>query len=300
MTSRGYDRDIAVLPMTLTRNSCSTQFMKRLFYALTILLLTSFAPAKAAMTDWTEVQGGAVRLIASGPLDDGHYLAGLEFLMEPGWHTYWRYSGEAGIPPQISLSEQTNIKSWEVLYPVPERYNDGFSESIVYQDGIVLPIKVTPDDLHQPAQLTMDVFFGICKDICVPGDASLTLELTPDAKTDTLALKLIDRDLSAVPGNMAPGALKIVSTEYSGKAEGNLIIEAELVDDKTPDLFAAGPTGSYIGLPKLVELKGTKAIWHLSTKGLKASPDDNVLRLVLTDGNLAIEHLEPIPSDWIN
>ncbi|MEP3048574.1 MAG: protein-disulfide reductase DsbD domain-containing protein [Roseibium sp.] len=273
--------------------------MTRLFQAIIVLLLTAVVPVQAAMTDWTEVQGGAVRLIASGPPEDGHYRVGLEFLMEPGWHTYWRYAGESGIPPQITFKDQTNIKSLEVLYPVPERYNDGFSESIVYHDGIVLPIIVKPETLESPVRLSMDVFFGICKEICVPGDASLTLELSSDAISDTLADKLISRDLAAVPGNTAVGALKINSVEHSGTAEEVLIIETETDGSGEIDLFAAGPVGSYIGLPKLVDQTGTRAIWHLSTKGLKSTPDDNILRLVLKDGAVAVEHLEPVPASWV-
>ncbi|MDN3718361.1 protein-disulfide reductase DsbD family protein [Roseibium salinum] len=229
---------------------------------------------------------------------NGQYLAGLEFLLEPGWHTYWRYPGDAGIPPQISFEGAENLADAEVLYPAPERYDDGFSESIVYHDGIVLPIRVTPEHAERRVRLSVDVFFGICKEICVPGDAALSLDLDPAAETDGLASRLIERDLAAVPEAGADGDLRISSVTLSDQRD-SLVIEAQVRDGQSPDLFAAAPEGSYIGLPKFTGQSAGRATWRLSTKGLAASAGDNMLRLVLTAGDKAVEHLQPIGPDWV-
>lgn len=284
--------------MTLARNSCSTEVMKRSVIAFLLALAALPVPAHAAMTGWTEVQGGAIRLIATGPIKDGRYLAGLEFMLEPGWHTYWRYPGEAGIPPLIDASESANLKSTEVLYPAPERYDDGFSESIVYHNGIVLPLRIEPVSPGQAVTLKLDVFFGICNEICVPGDASLTLDLAPDAQTDDLAQKLIARDLEAVPaaGPSEDLQIKAVALSASGDA---LEISAHVPEDAVPDLFAAAPEGSYIGLPKPAGQTGEKPLWRLSLKGMKTTDKDTHLRLVLSAGGRAVEQLFPIDPAWV-
>lgn len=250
------------------------------------------------MTDWTEVQGGAVRLIASGALEDGHYQAGLEFLLEPGWHTYWRYPGEAGIPPQITLSDADNLENLKVLYPVPEHYDDGFSRSIVYQGGIVLPMQAVPADPQKPVRLSIDVFFGICKDICVPGDASLSLDLTPGSEADTVAAKLIARDLATVPVADRDGELQITSVAAS-QDRTSLVIKARVAGAEAPELFIAGPEGSFIGLPELTGHSGGEALWTLPTRGLSVSDKDNTLRLVLSADGRAIEHLHPVDPAWV-
>ncbi len=284
--------------MTSRRNSCSTEPMKYTVQIALMMLLCAFSPARAEMTDWVEVQGGAVRLISAGPLQDGHYMAGLEFLLEPGWHTYWRYAGEAGIPPQISVTASDNIENLEILYPVPERYDDGFSESIVYHDGIVLPFRITPAVKDQDAKLEVGVFFGICKDICVPGDAVLTLDFNPSGNNDALSKRLIERDLTAVPRQETNNGLEINSVTHDGK--GFLLVEATVGDDGEADLFAAGPEGSFIGLPKPLGRNGDKAIWRLSTKGLATTASDRQLRLVLSSNGTGVERLEPISADWID
>ncbi|MEM8702925.1 MAG: protein-disulfide reductase DsbD domain-containing protein [Pseudomonadota bacterium] len=262
-----------------------------------VAFLCTLATARAAMTDWVEVHGGAVRLISEGPLQDGRYRAGLEFLMEPGWHTYWRYAGEAGIPPQISITSSQNVAELDILYPVPERYNDGFSESIVYHDGIVLPFVITPVSAEDPARLEIDVFFGICKDICVPGDAALSLDFQPGDRHDKLAGKLVQRDLSAVPGPGPAGGLEFTSVSFDGG--DYIMIETQVAGDQNVDLFAAGPEGSYIGLPKLVSHADGVAVWRLSTKGLTTTPEDDQLRFVLTANGSGIEQLERIQPDWL-
>ncbi len=284
--------------MTLARNSCSTERMNRIASTLFLALLTLTSPSRAAMTDWTEVQGGAVRLIASGKLEDGKYQAGLEFLLEPGWHTYWRYPGEAGIPPQITLSDADNLEDLKVLYPVPEHYDDGFSRSIVYHGGIVLPMQVVPADPRDPVRLSVDVFFGICKDICVPGDASLSLDLTPGSEADTVAAKLIARDLAAVPLSDLNGDLRITSVAAS-QDKTSLVIKASVAGAEAPELFVAGPEGSFIGLPELTGHSDGEAFWKLPTRGLSVSDDDNTLRLVLSAGGKAIEHLHPVDPAWV-
>lgn len=284
--------------MTLARNSCSTDTMKRLFAAFALTVLFTPLPAHAAMTGWTEVQGGAVRLIASGPLQDGRYQAGLEFLLDPGWHTYWHYPGEAGLPPQIDAGGSANLKHLEVLYPAPERYSDGFTTSIVYHDGIVLPLLVDPEDPGTPVSLAVEVFFGICKDICVPGEASLALELRPDGKTDDLAATLIARDLEAVPRTDEETDLAILSVAPAASGEA-LTIVAKAPEDGEPDLFAAAPEGSFIGLPKPAGAENGEAVWELSMKGLQTTETDNSLRLVLKAGGRAIERLVPIDPAWV-
>lgn len=273
------------------------KYLAALFFGV----LSLFAPqSQAAMSDWVEVQGGAVRLIASGMSDDGTYLAGLEFLLEPGWHTYWRYPGEAGIPPMITLNgESENLAAFEVLYPAPKRYFDGFSNSIVYHDGVVLPLSLKPIDKLKHVLVSVDVFFGVCKDICVPGEATLNLSLNSQAKKDNLADKLIQRDLARIPTQKKYNDLKITSVALKPGADV-LVIQAVAPTSSKVDLFAAGPEGSYIGLPKLVQGRDGMVEWTLSTRGLAITGDNDDLLFVLASESRAVEQRFKIENKWLN
>jgi len=241
-------------------------------------------PAQGATTSWQSVQGGAVRVITAGPAENGTYKLGLEFSLDPGWHTYWRFPGEAGIPPSLDFSGSGNLDETEVLFPVPERYSDGFSSSIVYHDAVVLPIIAKPEDNGSTIDLSLSVFFGICSNICVPGDATFSVRLDPSSAPDPLSARLIERDLALVPKRQssAPPHVTEVNLATPGK-DGTLEITANLGNGKPDlfDLFAEGPEGSFIALPKLAAQSEDTATWHLSAKGLQFPEDTGDLRLVL-------------------
>ncbi|MEJ8473513.1 protein-disulfide reductase DsbD domain-containing protein [Roseibium algae] len=278
--------------------------MQRYFLSILAIsgfLLAGLIPVKAAVSEWVSVHGGAVRLIASGPPENGMYRAGLEFSLEPGWHTYWRSPGESGIPPSIQISAPANLASSAVLFPAPKRYDDGFSSSIVYEDAVVLPLEITPDSIRKPIELSVTVFFGICKDICVPADAALTLQLSPEAKPDKLATMLIERDRALVPGSENDEAPSIERVEAETTAKGHhLVISALVSPTDQVDLFAEGPDGSYIALPKLEERAGTHAVWSLSTRGLARTDTGSSLTFVLIDGTRSIESRFEVPAEMLS
>src|SRR4051812_3105425 len=72
---------------------------------------------------WDGDARSAARLIAgSRPAGAVAALrAGIEIRLKPGWHTYWRYPGDAGVPPQFGFETSQNVKQVVVLWPAPQR-----------------------------------------------------------------------------------------------------------------------------------------------------------------------------------
>ena len=90
--------------------------MNRRHFILTAGLV-AFAPRAWATT--TEWQARLVR----GKHDGTTQWAGLHITLAPGWKTYWRVPGEAGIPPQITV-KGTGVSDVAVVYPLPRRFID--------------------------------------------------------------------------------------------------------------------------------------------------------------------------------
>src|SRR5882672_3978004 len=92
------------------------------------------APARAAdASEWDGDQRAAVRLIAGAPRGSGAatiHQAGIEIRLSPGWKTYWRYPGDAGVPPRFDFSGSRNLKSAVVRYPAPHVLSDESGTSI--------------------------------------------------------------------------------------------------------------------------------------------------------------------------
>src|ERR1035441_1693668 len=47
--------------------------------------------------------------------------AGVDLKMEPGWHTYWKNSGAAGLPTRIEWQLPPGVTAGDILWPLPEK-----------------------------------------------------------------------------------------------------------------------------------------------------------------------------------
>jgi DsbC/DsbD-like thiol-disulfide interchange protein len=264
----------------------------RFLPALAFLLAAT--AADAAQTDWQAVTGGKIRMIAVGaPGAPERTDAALEIVMEPGWHTYWRFPGEAGIPTTADFSRSVGVSDARLGFPAPRRYDDGTSTSIVYQNRVILPVDFTLDRVDGSATLSADVLFGVCSDICVPAEASLSLSVPPAADTLQHRMAITSARL-AVPrpqGDMPPRISRVVAGPPADGGERGLTIEVVLAGGSLDvDLFAEGADGSYNEVPRLIERDGTRAVFALSTHGLTRTPDGRPLTLVLVNGTSAVQH----------
>ncbi|NBN64430.1 hypothetical protein GWI71_12115 [Microvirga tunisiensis] len=251
-------------------------------------------PARAGVGPWVTFEGGMVRLVSAGPLTDGTYGAGLEFALEPGWHTYWMHPGEAGIPPELDARPSSNIATVAVQFPYPERYDDGFSQSNIYKDGVLLPLVVTPQDPARPVDLDLTVTFGICKEICIPGEARVALALEPAAQPDPASARAIARALADVPGAPGPDSpqvsrLFLRKDPQKEKLDISLALPAGLTLDDV-SVFVAAPDALSLGVPRRRQPDWKKATgdWVLALSGLPKSRKEVTLSFVLVARGKAV------------
>ena len=151
--------------------------------SLALALLEGEAgPSVQSASPWVELPNARVRLLAGPPAVEGakSYLAGVELILGEGWKTYWRTPGDAGVPPSFDWAGSVNLDRAEVLYPAPVRMHEPAAETIGYRKSVVFPVEVVPADAGKPLELHLTVAFGICRDICIPAEASLTLPLHPE------------------------------------------------------------------------------------------------------------------------
>ena len=152
------------------------------------VLISAAAPAAAAMVLARRAAAAPhhrLRLIGGKPRD-GVERAGVDITLDPGWKTYWRMPGDAGVPPHFDWSASTNVKTVEVLWPAPSRFIDPEGETVGYRDRVVFPVRVTPAG-NGPFVLRLSLFFAVCKEICLP--VADQAELAPshgDAESEQL------------------------------------------------------------------------------------------------------------------
>ena len=103
------------------------------------------------------------------------FEAGLRLVLAPGWHTYWKNPGDAGFPVTIAVSPASKGLVGPLEWPAPQRIAEGDLTTFGYRDNVTFPMKVTPD--RAPVTLAIHASWLTCHDICVPGEADLSLDI---------------------------------------------------------------------------------------------------------------------------
>jgi DsbC/DsbD-like thiol-disulfide interchange protein len=266
------------------------------FGLLLIALDLSAAPALAAESNWSDSGKAKVRLVAAGAPSSGAPLrAGVEIRLERGWHTYWRYAGDAGIPPRFDWSRSTNLASTEVLWPAPHRIpiEDGI-ESIGYKDAVLLPVRVTPRDPSKPVVLRLKLDFGICEKICIPASADVALDLAPGVAQSFPALDKAEARVPAKSTVGGTGPLRIAAVKTERGKSATVIVDVDVPPGKPFDLFAEDPANGWSPpLPKHKSGKDGRARFAIMLDQTGSGPPKS-LRLTLASGEQSVEVVAPL------
>jgi DsbC/DsbD-like thiol-disulfide interchange protein len=202
------------------------------------------AAAAEAGSRWDGDARSAARLIAGSNSRDATTLrAGVEIRLAPGWHTYWRYPGDSGVPPQFDFKASTNVKEVRVLWPAPERLLEAGSTSIGYGHDVILPLRVVPRDAAEPVALRLKLAYAVCDKLCVPASAAVNLTLgVAVSSVEAAALAAAE---ARVPQKVALGEGQGLSIRDirrdSGSAKPRVLVDVAAPDGAFVDLFAEGP-----------------------------------------------------------
>jgi DsbC/DsbD-like thiol-disulfide interchange protein len=217
------------------------------------------ASATEDMTNWDGDARSGVRMIAGArPAGAPHLRAGVEIRLARGWHTYWRYPGDAGVPPQFSFAGSSNVKQVDVLWPAPERKVDSGGTSIGYSTGVVFPLRVVPQQAGKPVALRLRLQYAICEKLCVPAEARGDLTLASGRASQDAALTAAE---GRVPRRLALGEGGDLSIRSLRRERVDGGKERAVVDVAGPagvDLFVEGPTQQW-ALPVPAPITGAPA-----------------------------------------
>lgn len=111
--------------------------------------------------------------------EQGTHMAALRVKLAPGWKTYWRSPGDAGIPPEFGWAGSDNIRSVQFHWPRPDVFDFNGMQTIGYSRELILPVEIWPTDASQPVKVSAQMDLGVCSDICVPAFLELGGDLIP-------------------------------------------------------------------------------------------------------------------------
>jgi len=205
-------------------------YLRPMFKTAATLALIA-APALATTQD--DVLSAQLR--PGWQMENGGHMAAVELQLAPGWKTYWRSPGDAGIPPTFDWSGSDNVRSVRIHWPAPLVFDANGMQTIGYHERLVLPVEVTPVDPSRPVRLSVEMSLGVCDEICMPAVVALSADLaSPGAPDDTIRAAL---KAGAAPARDA--GVSAVSCQIDPIADGlRLTARVRLPDPGHPEVVA--------------------------------------------------------------
>lgn len=181
-------------------------------------------------------------LLPGWQMESGAHMAGVRLDLAPGWKTYWRSPGDAGIPPQFDWTGSENLKSVRIHWPAPIAFHTNGYQTIGYRGGVILPLEVVAKDPSRPVVLRARLDLGICRDICMPASVDLDARLIPPGTPDAairaaLAARPATADEAGVSGvtcavEPISDGLRVTATLTVPKQGGNEALAFETADPR--------------------------------------------------------------------
>jgi thiol:disulfide interchange protein len=192
---------------------------------LGILTAIATVPALAQSTA-KHAPHATVQLIAESlNIEPGQSLkAGLHVKLEPGWHVYWKNPGDAGLPIRLTWKLPAGFSVDSMQWPTPERISSPPLMNYGYEGEVVFPflLQVPKQNESGMSAIAAKAKWLVCKDICLPEEADLTLDLNwpkaggtttqPALKTNAHASALLALSQDRLPLSQAPWQVEASTT----------------------------------------------------------------------------------------
>lgn len=154
--------------------------MRTLNYTAALLVVAALLGARSAQAEPVRSDHVEAELVAENTSlqPGGENWVALRIVPEPGWHVYWRNPGDSGLPTSLNWTLPTAVTAGDIVWPHPQRealgniVNYGYTEETL----LLVPLEVAAEAVS-PVELKAKAKWLVCKDLCIPGSAELSLGL---------------------------------------------------------------------------------------------------------------------------
>lgn len=130
--------------------------------------------------------------------------AGLQLAHQPGWHSYWKNSGDSGLPTRLQWTLPAGVMAGDIAWPVPSKVPFGTLTNYGYGDSVLLPVPLTiapdfrPSPLAGELELRLKAQWLVCNNVCIPEDGEFVLTIPLKGST-AINGPAFDASLAAQP-----------------------------------------------------------------------------------------------------
>jgi len=190
---------------------------------------------------------------------------GLQIAHKPEWHTYWKNSGDSGLPTVLEWTLPVGVMAGDIAWPLPKKIPIGNLANYGYEGTVLLPVPLTITPDFKPGVLTQDMEIKlkaawlVCKKECIPEEGEFSLKV-PVKSSTAIHGAAFDAAAKAQPRPIMAGTTGIVP-DSSVRVDGNIL---QLTVQGLP-VGLRGKTLDFF--PETPEVIETAAAWTQGWKG---------------------------------
>ncbi len=190
---------------------------------------------------------------------------GLQLAHQPEWHTYWKNSGDSGLPTSLQWTLPEGVTAGEIAWPLPAKIRIGNLANYGYEGTVLLPVPLLVTPEFKPAagsseiKVALKAKWLVCRTECIPEEGEFALSLPLKGST-AINGAAFNTAFAAQPRPM-PDSASGVLPQSSVQIDGNTIVLTVqglpvALRGKTLDFF-----------PETAEVIATAAPWTQSWNG---------------------------------
>ena len=244
-------------------------------YSLLCWLLVAVAPHGLAQTYQGKELVRAELLADTTAIVPGKsFTVGLLLRMAPGWHTYWKFSGDAGLPTELKWKLPPGWKVGEIQWPIPLKTIDpGDIETYGYENEVLLMQEITPPGKidSSSANLPAEANWLVCEKICIPGSATLQLDLPVASTSQPANTDVFARYRRLVSQNLPGPDVARVDWSRVGSDLRLKITSETLAKYRAVDFFALPEQETIVGHPEVQSRNNNEIVFRVP---LESAPKD--------------------------
>ena len=145
-------------------------------------------PAKSVVTT-ERVRAELMAHAPDGVAPGKQVWVGLQLTHQPEWHTYWKNSGDSGLPTQLQWTLPPGVLAGDIAWPVPRKIPIGNLANYGYEGTVLLPVPLTITPEFKPSLLASDLDVKlkaqwlVCRTECIPEDGEFSLRIAARSTT---------------------------------------------------------------------------------------------------------------------
>ena len=107
---------------------------------------------------------------------------GLSLTHKPEWHTYWKNSGDSGLPTELQWELPAGVTAGDIAWPLPRKIPIGNLANYGYENTVLLPVPLTVAADFRPGldgmlPVKLRAAWLVCRKECIPEEGEFTLAL---------------------------------------------------------------------------------------------------------------------------